>query len=109
MNKNCLYFRGRLYKDTFRNRVVGRMLTLFYKLSTFFPVLIINVLFACSPAVKYESEHLTKNDSILCDSFSYSGHCYVCFKSSVFNHIEHSPDCACRYNRTFIVIKRGSK
>lgn len=70
--------------------------------------------FGCTGS-KYDFVHY-QNDSLYFDSVSFSGHQYVVVKYNLpyyggesTNNFQvlHSPDCQCRYNRTFIVVKRG--
>lgn len=62
----------------------------------------------CSPSVRIESNVL-HNDSIRCDTFVFAGHSYVEFQQLADHRfvVLHSPDCSCRYHRTFVVIKRN--
>lgn len=116
MAQKMLYFRGRCYEDSFRNRVVARFLTIIYKFSCFVKSLfMLTLLFVslssfigCSPSAKIENSPL-HNDSIRCDSFEFAGHSYIEFQQlSDYRFIVlHSPDCSCRYHRTFVVIKRN--
>lgn len=111
-----LYFRGHCYEDSFRNRVVARFLTIIYRFVSFvrslflLTVLFVSLssFFGCSQSERIESSPL-HNDSIRCDSFEFAGHSYIEFQQLEDHRfiVLHSPDCNCRYHRTFVVVKRN--
>ena len=111
--KTMLYFRGKCYRNTRFNRFVMRFLTIFYNIrcllcSFLIFLLLFCAFFSCSPSVKIESNNF-HNDSIRCDSFEFAGHSYVEFQQLADHRfvVLHSPDCSCRYHRTFVVVKRN--
>ena len=116
MAKKLLFFRGRCYEYSFRNRVVARFLTIIYRFSSFVKSLFFLTVFfvsvssflGCSPSVRIEGNPL-HNDSIRCDSFEFAGHSYIEFQQLADYRfvVLHSPDCSCRYRRTFVVVKRN--
>lgn len=50
-------------------------------------------------------------DTLFSDSFGCNGHSYIRFRCPHSNEFQviHNPDCFCRFNRTFIVIKKNGK
>lgn len=106
-DKLMLYFRGKCYRNTRYNRFVGKLLTLCYKFKCIFKVFILSslVFFSCgSPDVDQDT---TFSDSIFVDSCAINGHSYIyVYDKNQYIEFLHNPDCYCRYNRTFVVIKR---
>ena len=48
------------------------------------------------------------HDIYVSDTIIFKDHSYISFRDSFNNMVVlHSPDCFCRYNRKFIVIKRN--
>lgn len=128
-----LFFRGNLYENTLYNRVVADFLTFLYRVKIelvyyieiywwkfILLVLLVLSLFACSPDDVYQYTKPLPHvlpDTCVVDSQCVNGHDYLVFyrSASSYNeplHLEpfqllHSPDCFCRFNRKFIVVKHS--
>lgn len=109
--KSIIYFRGKIYEDTLYNRLVAKFLTVLYRIIHIFfvfaPLSIVVFMSCSSSSAKIGTNFYT--DSIYLDSFGCNGHSYIRFRvpHSTNFQVVHNPDCFCRFNRTFIVIKKN--
>lgn len=106
--KRIIYFRGNIYEDTLYNRIVAKSLTILYKFLHIFFVVPLFIFVSCSPSsAKIATDFYT--DTLYQDSFGCNGHSYIRFRvpHSTNFQVVHNPDCFCRFNRTFIVIKKN--
>ena len=63
---------------------------------------------SCKPE-KVEAGFLVDSTFVYVDSFGVNGHSYIKFLDYSGNfQVLHNPDCFCRYNRTFVIIKRSN-
>lgn len=123
MSKNMIYFRGKCYIDSRYNRYVARFLTFLYKLRIEFLYyvetfwwkillffLLVFVLVACSSS-SAQLPHFfnTYEDVYVSDTMLYKDHSFIVVKTAYTNQFQvlHSPDCFCRFNRKFIIIKHS--
>lgn len=78
-----------------------------------FKLLLVGLLFdlmfifsSCKP-VRVEAGFHIDSTIVYVDSFGVNGHSYIKFLDYSGNfQVLHNPDCYCRYNRTFVIIKR---
>lgn len=107
-----MYFRGKLYKDSLYNRILAKILTVSYlvkhKISSIAIPLSIVVFISCSSSSAKIGMNFS-TDSLYQDSFGCNGHSYIRFRVPHSNNFQivHNPDCFCRFNRTFVVIKKN--
>lgn len=72
--------------------------------------LFVYLMFICSSCkpVKVQSDFQVDSTIVYVDSFGVNGHSYIKFLDYSGNfQVLHNPDCFCRYNRTFVIIKRS--
>lgn len=111
--KKVMYFRGKLYKDSLYNRILAKILTVSYLikhtlLSIAIPLSFCLLIMGCVRSSAKIDEHFY-TDTLFTDSFGCNGHSYIRFRvpHSTNFQLVHNPDCFCRFNRTFIVIKKN--
>ena len=123
-----LYFRGHTYENTLYNRIIANFLTFLYraKIEIVYYIetywlrfvllsLLVLSLCACTGQKTFSLPHVAP-DTCVVDSQSVHRHDYLIFYRPAKTyagefHLEpfqilHSPDCYCRYNRKFIIVKR---
>lgn len=80
----------------------------FHFIRRFVLVIYFICLMSCSGSRPVKVDTAFSPDSLVffTDSFGVNGHSYIRFLDYSGNfQVLHNPDCFCRYNRTFIVVK----
>lgn len=114
-----LYFRGNLYENTLRNRIIANVYTFLFRAHQEFDhylhkyvYLIVCLLlglcvFAFCSCSSGRAQSFKSSDIYVSDTMLYKDHSYIIVRERFSTQFVclHSPDCFCRFNRKFIVVK----